>query len=638
MVIVLNQHISPDQKRFLRDFLQGRGYQIREITGEEETIFGAVGPSTLDVREVEVLPGVQRVVPLTKPFKLVSREFKPEDTVVSVGPVRIGAGRVSLIAGPCAVESEDQMMRAGEAAADAGAVMLRGGAFKPRTSPYAFQGLGERGLEILKKAGESLGLPVVSEVVSAEHLTMMRGYVDCFQIGARNMQNFELLKSVGGMGMPVILKRGAAARIEEWLMAAEYLMAHGTDQIILCERGIRTFETYTRNSLDISSIPVVKKLSHLPVIVDPSHATGIRDKVLPVALGAVAAGADGLIVEIHPNPEEALSDGAQSLYPEQFEKLSGDIQALCPVLGKELNRRPKVVVASPGAAGASGGTAPGSPENSVLRVAFQGERGAYSEMALGRFFGFDSAQPVPCKHFEDVFQAVLKGEVQRGLLPIENALTGSIHENYDLLLQYRDIKIIGETKIRIQHSLIGVPGSTLEDIKRVYSHPQGLLQCERYLNTWPSWARIPHYDTAGSVSMIMKEGSKQSAAIANSLAAAIYGAQVLKEGIETNPVNYTRFVIIARNEVPDSPSPTKASIVFSTPDRPGALLEAMKVLSDRKVNLQKIESRPIHGKPWTYMFYLDLSLPQDPGVFQDALTELGNHTEDLRVLGRYVQA
>jgi prephenate dehydratase len=464
---------------------------------------------------------------------------------------------------------------------------------------------------------------------------MMSRYVDCLQIGARNMQNFELLKAVGSLGMPVILKRGLAARIEEWLMAAEYLMAHGSDQIILCERGIRTFETYTRNSLDISSIPVVKKLSHLPIIVDPSHSTGIRDKVIPVALGAIAAGADGLIVEVHPNPDEALSDGAQSLFPAQFEKLSSDIQALCPVLGKELNRAPVF------AGGLGRDLATWDSEESEqlqLRVAFQGERGAYSEMALGRFFGFEEAEPVPCRHFEDVFEAVLQGRVQRGLLPIENALTGSIHENYDLLLQYRDIKIIGETKIRIQHSLIGLPDAEISTITRVYSHPQGLLQCERYLNTQPEWQRIPFYDTAGSVAMVVEQGDSTSAAIANSLAAKIYGAKVLKEGIETNSVNYTRFVVISRREVQDVELPTKASIVFSTPDRPGALLEAMQILSARQLNLQKIESRPIHGKPWTYMFYLDLSIPKLPSVLEEAFKELAEHTEDLRVLGRYIQA
>jgi prephenate dehydratase len=277
-------------------------------------------------------------------------------------------------------------------------------------------------------------------------------------------------------------------------------------------------------------------------------------------------------------------------------------------------------------------------EQLQLRVAFQGERGAYSEMALGRFFGFEEAEPVPCRHFEDVFEAVLQGRVQRGLLPIENALTGSIHENYDLLLQYRDIKIIGETKIRIQHSLIGLPDAEISTITRVYSHPQGLLQCERYLNTQPEWQRIPFYDTAGSVAMVVEQGDSTSAAIANSLAAKIYGAKVLKEGIETNSVNYTRFVVISRREVQDVELPTKASIVFSTPDRPGALLEAMQILSARQLNLQKIESRPIHGKPWTYMFYLDLSIPKLPSVLEEAFKELAEHTEDLRVLGRYIQA
>ncbi|MFW5728233.1 MAG: 3-deoxy-7-phosphoheptulonate synthase, partial [Spirochaetota bacterium] len=293
MVVVLEHTVTEEQKNEIRSFLSGRGFKVREIEGEEETIFGAVGSARIDLREVEVLPGVVRVIPISKPYKLASREFKKDDTLAQVGPLRVGAGRIAVIAGPCAVESREQIMESAHRVRESGAVMLRGGAFKPRTSPYSFQGLGQTGLEYLKEAGEATGMPVVSEIVSPALIDAMRDLVDVFQIGARNMQNFELLKTVGASGVPVLLKRGLSATIEEWLMAAEYLLAHGAEDVILCERGIRTFETYTRNSLDISSIPVVKKLSHLPVIVDPSHATGIREKVMPVALGAIAAGADG---------------------------------------------------------------------------------------------------------------------------------------------------------------------------------------------------------------------------------------------------------------------------------------------------------------------------------------------------------
>ena len=262
-----------------------KGFTVREIIGEEETIFGAVGLVQIDRREVELLPGVDQVIPITKPYKLASREFKKEDTLVSIGPVKIGPMRLAVIAGPCAVESRDQIMESARIVRESGGVMLRGGAFKPRTSPYAFQGLGYEGARYLKDAGEKYGLPVVTEIVATEHADMLAEIVDVLQIGARNMQNFELLKRVGALNKPVILKRGMSATIQEWLMAAEYLMAHGAEDIILCERGIRTFETYTRNTLDLSAIPVIKKLSHLPIIVDPSHATGIREKSNPHGAG-----------------------------------------------------------------------------------------------------------------------------------------------------------------------------------------------------------------------------------------------------------------------------------------------------------------------------------------------------------------
>ncbi|MCG8478932.1 MAG: 3-deoxy-7-phosphoheptulonate synthase, partial [Spirochaetales bacterium] len=302
MVVVLEHDITERDKTALRAFLEGRGFRVREVVGETETILGAVGSGPIDVREVELLPGVAKVVPITKPYKLASREFRREDSVFPIGPIKVGGNRLVVIAGPCAVESRELIAETADIVASSGGVMLRGGAYKPRTSPYSFQGLGEEGLRYLKEAGERYGLPVISEIVSPTHVEHMREYVDVFQIGARNMQNFELLKTVGAQSRPVMLKRGLAATIEEWLMAAEYLLAHGAEDVILCERGIRTFETYTRNSLDISSIPVVKKLSHLPVLVDPSHATGLREQVSPVGLGAIAAGADGLIVEVHPDP------------------------------------------------------------------------------------------------------------------------------------------------------------------------------------------------------------------------------------------------------------------------------------------------------------------------------------------------
>ena len=628
MIIVLERDIRPADKQALVAFLENKGFRLREIQGEQETVLGAVGIVPIDVRQVELLPGVARVIPITQPFKLASREFRKEDTSIPVGPVKVGGPRIVVIAGPCAVESREHILEVARIVRDSGAVMLRGGAYKPRTSPYAFQGLGEEGLRFLKAAGEATGLPVVSEIVSPEHADMFRELVDVLQIGARNMQNFELLKRVGALGKPVLLKRGPAATIQDLLMSAEYLLAHGTEAVMLCERGIRTFETYTRNTLDLSAIPVVKKLSHLPMLVDPSHGTGIREWVLPMALASVAAGADGLIVEVHPDPQAALSDGPQSLYPEQFEKLMRDIEALAPVLGKEVARLPErepVVLADP-----SGRSAP----SGGLAVAFQGERGAFSENALLRYFP-EGARGVPYPEFRDVFDAVLAGKVRFGIVPVENTLTGSIHQNYDLLLQYPDIRIVGEKIIRIVHHLIGLPGATPEGIRRVYSHPQALSQCALFLERFPQWEKVPFYDTAGAVGFIVREARPENAAIASLEAARAHGMKVLKEGIESNSRNYTRFVIIAREETARVREANKASLVFATANTPGSLFQALRVLAERNINMVKLESRPIAGKPWEELFYLDVAIPEAEEPFGLALEELKGVTEGLRILGVY---
>jgi 3-deoxy-7-phosphoheptulonate synthase len=648
MIVVLERTIRDQDKNHIREFLVSRGYTIREIIGEEETIFGAVGVKGIDVREVELLPGVARVIPITSPYKLASREFRKDDTVITVTgggpsgvPVHIGGLRIIAIAGPCAVESRQQTLEVAACVRESGAVLFRGGAWKPRTSPYAFQGLGEEALRYLKEAGETYGMPIVTEIVSPEHVDLMRDYVDVLQIGARNMQNFELLKRVGSLGKPVLLKRGLAATIQDLLMSAEYLLAAGTDSVILCERGIRTFETSTRNTLDLSMVPVVKKLSHLPIIVDPSHGTGLRAKVSPMALAAVAAGADGITVEVHTDPEKALSDGPQSLYPDQFEKLMRDIEALAPVLGKELARLPDVLTGP-----AAGGRATGRPAAVTVTgdvvVTFQGERGAFGEHAIRHWFpGKVTAQPVA--DFRSVFDSVLQGHAHFGIVPMENSLTGSIHENYDLLLQYPDLRIVGEQKIRIVHNLIALGGAALSDIRRVYSHPQGLAQCARFLDTHPEWERVAFYDTAGAVKYIAETGDKENAAIASEEAARVYGLAVLRQGLETNVQNYTRFFVIAREEhalAPEAVSrrPGKASMCFAVADQPGALFKALQVLAAAGLNMQKLESRPIHGKPWEYLFYIDVNLPKDMGIFTRAMDELKTVSEDLRVLGTYASS
>jgi 3-deoxy-7-phosphoheptulonate synthase len=646
MVVVLERNIREQDKNRVREFLTSKGYTIREIVGEEETIFGAVGVVGIDTRQVELLPGVARVIPITSPYKLASREFRKDDTVIPIGregagghagpPVRLGGLRIVVIAGPCAVESRAQALECAALVRESGAVLYRGGAYKPRTSPYAFQGLGEEGLAYLKEAGEAYGMPVVSEIVSPEHVDLMRDYVDVLQIGARNMQNFELLKRVGSLGKPVLLKRGLAATIQDLLMSAEYLLAAGTDWVILCERGIRTFETSTRNTLDLSAIPVVKKLSHLPIIVDPSHGTGLRAKVSPMALAAVAAGADGITVEVHQDPDRALSDGPQSLFPQQFEKLMRDIEALALVLGKEVAKLPEPIAAgAPAGASARSVSVAGQSSASTrpVSVAFQGERGAFGEHAILRHFSEDVAA-LPEPEFKDVFDAVLRGRARFGMVPIENSLTGSIHQNYDLLLQYPDVRIVGEQKIRIVHNLIGLPGARIEDIRRVYSHPQGLAQCGRFLDRY-QWERVAYYDTAGAVRFVAETGAKENAAIASEEAARVYGLEILKQGLETNVQNYTRFVVIARDEGPAPARPNKASVCFSVADLPGSLFRALQVLAERGLNMKKLESRPILGKPWQYLFYIDVDLPDDPAVFARTLAELKPVTEDLRVLGAY---
>src|SRR5690606_3213668 len=309
------------------------GFKTHTIYGQEKTVIGAIGDKkVLSMEAIITLPGVEKIVPIMKPYKRVGRELKPEKTLVRVGNVTIGGGEVVVIAGPCAVESLDQMLETAKAVKAAGAHILRGGAFKPRTSPYAFQGLEEEGLQYLVEARRVTGLPIVTEAVDPRDVELVAEHADMIQIGARNMQNFRLLKEVGMAGKPVLLKRGLAATVEEWLMAAEYIMDAGNDQIVLCERGIRTYETSTRNTVDLSAVPVVQENSHLPVIVDPSHGTGIWKLVTPMARAAVAVGADGVMVEVHPDPATALCDGPQSLNLENFALLMAEVQKIAAAM------------------------------------------------------------------------------------------------------------------------------------------------------------------------------------------------------------------------------------------------------------------------------------------------------------------
>ena len=328
MIVVLKPNPNPDQLESLKNWLLGKGIQIHQSLGTSQMILGLVGDtSTLDIDLISALDIVEDVKRVQEPYKNANRKFHPEDTVVTVGNTQIGGGTLTIMAGPCSVESEEQIVTVAKAVKASGATMLRGGAFKPRTSPYAFQGMGAEGLELMKLARAETGLPIVSEIMDASQLSLFED-VDVIQVGARNMQNFNLLKILGKQPKPVMIKRGLSSTYEEWLMSAEYVMASGNDQVILCERGIRTFETYTRNTLDLAAIPVLRHLTHLPIIIDPSHATGRYALVAPLAMGAVATGCDGLLIEVHNDPAHALSDGPQSLNPEAFDKLNRRILAL----------------------------------------------------------------------------------------------------------------------------------------------------------------------------------------------------------------------------------------------------------------------------------------------------------------------
>ncbi len=337
MIIIMKQSATGAQIVNVTARIEQLGCRTHLSEGEERTIIGVIGNGRpLDREQIERMAGVERTVPILRPFKLASRQFHPQDTVVTVNGVPIGGRQVVVMAGPCAIESRDQLLETARAVKEAGALILRGGAFKPRTSPYSFQGLGEEGLRLLAEAREETGLPAVTEVMDPQMVPLVTGYADILQVGARNMQNYALLHAIGETQWPVLLKRGMMSTIEELLMAAEYILSHGNDHVILCERGIRTFEPYTRNTLDISAVPLLKQLSHLPVVVDPSHGTGKWELVEPVSRAAVAAGADGLIIEVHPHPDEAFSDGAQSLKPARFTALMQSLRPVAEAVGRVL--------------------------------------------------------------------------------------------------------------------------------------------------------------------------------------------------------------------------------------------------------------------------------------------------------------
>jgi len=337
MIVVMKVGSSQDEISGVKKRIEDVGLKSHISEGIEHTVIGVLGQVFPELRDtLELLPGVDQVIPVSKPYKLSSREFHPRDTIVKINSVAIGGNEIVVMAGPCAVESEEQLFATAHAVKAAGATVLRGGAFKPRTSPYQFRGLGESGLKILAQAGKETQMPIITEVMSPDHVDLVAKYADILQIGARNMQNFILLDEVGKTKKPVLLKRGLSSNIQEWLLAAEYVLAQGNEQVMLCERGIRTFETYTRNTMDLSAIPIIEKVSHLPIIADPSHATGKWYLVSPLALAAVAAGADGLLIEVHPNPDMALADGPQSLTFDNFRLLMSQLLPIAKARNRKL--------------------------------------------------------------------------------------------------------------------------------------------------------------------------------------------------------------------------------------------------------------------------------------------------------------
>lgn len=642
MVIVLKKDITSEQKNKLTKRLEEKQFKLNEICGAEKTIIAAVGRLSVDLKDLELQDGVESVIPISKPYKMASREFKAEDTIVEVPNnrnqiIKVGGKRIIAIAGPGAVESREQIMSIAQSVQSSGAVLLQGGCYQPRTSPYSFQGLGEEGIKYLKEAGDKFGLPVVSQVLAAENIPVMEKYgIDVYQVGSRNMQNFELLKSLGKLGKPVILKRGISATIEEWLMSAEYLLSSGTEHVILCERGIRTYEKTTRNTLDLSAVPVLRTMTHLPVIVDPCHALGIREKIPPMALAAIAGGADGVILDVHNNPERALSNGPQSIYPEMFEKIMRDIEAISPVMGKSVPHIQSIKNPVTITEGKTEKTTSGK-----VQCAYCGKRGAYAEQAIGRYFD-GAAEAVSMNSFRDAFQAVIDGKVDFAMIPIENSLAGSVYDNYDNLTRFPDATITGAIHMRIQHALLGAKGATIDDIKTVYSHPQGFLQCSKLLSEHSSWAKIDAASTATAAQFVAEKGDKENAAIASIVNANYYNLEVIRESIEDDPRDYTRFVIISNKNKKDAlPSatlrPNKASFMFCVKNEAGALYESLGIFQKNALNLTRLESRPVFGEPWKYWFYVDAELKEgtSDSYMAEVLDQLKEKAEQIRLLGVY---
>ena len=515
MIIVLKQGMEREKIESLKDWLLDKGLSVNPIYGTEKTVFGLVGDTShLSIDEVSMHDAVEKVLKVQEPFKKANRKFHPESSIVRVGNVDVGGKDLVVVAGPCSVESEDQIIKIAQQVKNSGANMLRGGAFKPRTSPYAFQGLRAEGLMLLRKAGEATNLPIVSEITNPNYLEIFDQYVDLIQVGARNMQNFELLKELGRIKKPILLKRGFANTLEELLMACEYIMSEGNQNVILCERGIRTHETYTRNTLDLSAVPALKRISHLPVLVDPSHGTGLSWMVEPLSKAAVAVGADGLIIEVHNNPSKALSDGPQSITPAEFSYIMPKLKEYALLEKRNLS----------------------IPHT----IAYAGTPGSFANEAAEKVYPTSALTGL--ERFQDVFEAVKNGKIELGVVPYENTLAGKVTEVVEYL-ENGDFEVIDRIKIRINQMLLATPGTELSSVRKIYSHKKALEQCKKFLESIPECQIIPYSTTSAAAQAVAALNDKCSAAIASKTAAELNRLTIIKENLQDEDENYTEFVV-----------------------------------------------------------------------------------------------
>ena len=515
MIIVLKTGVGNEQVDSLKNWLSEKGLTVSPIYGAEKTVLGLVGDTShLSIDEVSMHEAVEKVLKVQEPYKKANRKFHPENTVIKVGNVSVGAKDLVVIAGPCSVESEEQITQIAHQVKNFGASMLRGGAFKPRTSPYAFQGLRAEGLMLLKRAGDAAGLPIVSEITNPMYLEMFDQYVDLIQVGARNMQNFELLKELGRIKKPILLKRGFANTLEELLMACEYIMNEGNQNVILCERGIRTLENYTRNTLDLSAVPAIKRISHLPVLVDPSHGSGLSWMVEPLSKAAIAAGADGVIIEVHNNPVKALSDGPQSITPSEFSYIMPKLREYARLEGRHIS----------------------IPHT----VAYAGTPGSFANEAAEKIYPTHALTGL--EHFEDVFEAVLSNKIEIGVVPVENTLAGKVEKVHELL-ENENIEIIDSIKLPIKQMLVAPAGTELSSIRKIYSHEKALEQCKKFLSTMPECKLIPYSTTSAAAAAVAALNDKCSAAIASETAARLNRLEIIQDSIQDEEDNYTEFVV-----------------------------------------------------------------------------------------------